>query len=355
MKTGLIWGGGSIALIAVGFFLRGPIAPIQIKAEPLYPPAGQTADAAFVITNTLVSAWLSIIVLLLVVALVIGFRGGRLKLVPTGWQNALEAVFEVFLNLCEGVAGRENGRRFFPLVMTIFLFIIVSAWLALVPGFATIGYVHESEYGVRFEQAGPVALILPDIFSGAGGVEPAENGEETSDQAGHGEGAESSGLVGEIVPFLRSANTDLNTPLALALVAVFMVQWWGIRAQGFFGYGSKFFPLRNLKRGKIVIGFIDLGIGFIELVGEVARILSFTFRLFGNMFAGEVLLVVITFLLPLVVAVPFYGLETFVGFVQALVFAMLTLVFATGAITSHGDHEEEHDSQKQNTAAATAE
>ena len=133
------------------------------------------------------------------------------------------------------------------------------------------------------------------------------------------------------MPFLRSANTDINTTLGIALIAMFMVQFWGISTLGFFGHIGKFI---NVREGPI--GFF---VGILEAISEIARIISFTFRLFGNIFAGEVLLVAMAFLLPLVGIIPFLGLELFVGIIQAFIFAMLTLVFAVMATTSHGGGE----------------
>ena len=129
------------------------------------------------------------------------------------------------------------------------------------------------------------------------------------------------------MPFLRSANTDVNMTLAIALVAMFMVHMWGFTTLGFFGHMGKFINFRS--------GPIGLFVGVLEAISEVARVISFTFRLFGNIFAGEVLLVAMAFLLPLVGIIPFLGLELFVGMIQAFIFAMLTLVFATMATVSH--------------------
>ena len=141
--------------------------------------------------------------------------------------------------------------------------------------------------------------------------------------------------VGILVPFLRGASTDLNTPLAIALVAVITVQIWGFKALGFKGYGSKFIvnPIKN--------GPINSFVGILELLGEFTRAVSFTFRLFGNMFAGEILLIAMAFLFPLVGIIPFMGMELFVGAIQAFIFAMLTLVFGVMAVASHGAHDKE--------------
>ena len=139
--------------------------------------------------------------------------------------------------------------------------------------------------------------------------------------------------VGLLVPFLRGASTDINTTLAIALVAMFTVQVWGIRALGVRAYGGKFF-VNPISQGPIATF-----VGILEGFGELTRTLSFTFRLFGNMFAGEVLLIAMAFLLPLIGIIPFMGLELFVGLIQGYIFAMLTLVFGVMAVASHGDHD----------------
>jgi len=138
------------------------------------------------------------------------------------------------------------------------------------------------------------------------------------------------------VPLLRPSSTDLNMTLALSLFAVIAVQIFGFRTLGIKGYAGKFFSLKG--------GPIMLYVGLLELIGEFSKILSFSFRLFGNIFAGEVLMIVISFLVPFVAALPFYGLEIFVGFIQAFIFATLTLIFMTVAVTGHGEeHHEQHE------------
>ncbi|MCX8277305.1 MAG: F0F1 ATP synthase subunit A [Dehalococcoidia bacterium] len=139
--------------------------------------------------------------------------------------------------------------------------------------------------------------------------------------------------VGLLVPYLRGASTDINTTLAIALVAMFTVQFWGFRALGVRGYGGKFLV------NPITQGPIATFVGILEAFGELTRTISFTFRLFGNMFAGEILLIAMAFLLPLIGIIPFMGLELFVGVIQAYIFAMLTLVFGVMAVASHGDHD----------------
>lgn len=318
-----------LGLLVAGLFVRGPLPPVQLPAETILGglPFG------FRITNTILAAWLSIAVLLFLVYKATGFRFERMSLVPSGTQNLVEGIVEPLLNLVEGVAGAHWGRRFFPLVATIFLFIMTSAWLALLPGFGTIGLVEPAHGGkghsfATVDLAGlRLAFYLQPVALGA-----KEEAAPAKEEA-HG----SEGLVGELVPLLRSANTDLNTPLALALVAVFFVELWGLQAHGL-SYLKRFVNLGGLLRGK-PMGFIELYIGLVEAIAEVARLISFTFRLFGNMLAGEILLAVIIFLVPFGLGIIFYGLEILVGFVQALVFGMLTLVFASMAVAGHGDEE----------------
>jgi F-type H+-transporting ATPase subunit a len=248
------------------------------------------------ITNTLITSWLSIIVL--IVLFYFGTR--KMKLVPKGLQNFVETIIEILLNFVEGVAGKENGRRFFPIVATIFLYVLFNAWLALLPVFNFIG--------INQLQADGTTIY---------------------------------------VPLLRAANTDINVPLMLALVSFFSVEYWGITSLGLRYYLGKFFKFGQLLQGlgllikgkvkssvgSILFGAIDAFVGALELLSEFVRIISFTFRLFGNMMGGEVLLLTIPFLIPWVFSSIFYGLETFLGLIQAVIFGVLTLVFATIAIS----------------------
>ncbi|MFH1486943.1 MAG: F0F1 ATP synthase subunit A [Chloroflexota bacterium] len=315
---------GVVVLASVGFFFRGPLAHIQLPAEKISTIAG------FSITNTIIAAWLSIVVLLLISY----FGTRRMQLVPTGLQNFVEVVVEMFLGLVENVAGKKHGRRFFPVVTTIFLFIVVSNWMGLLPGYGTIGIVEHDDHGNAFNKAdiagAEIALFMP------GGEEHTDSHEAKDVERGI------------LVPFLRSANTDVNTPLALALMSAIFVEYWGISTLGFLKYMSKFFDVRLLLKGNLFFGFINLFIGILELLSELVRVVSFTFRLFGNIIAGEILIAVMVFMVPWIAVVPFYGLEIFVGFIQAFIFAMLTLIFGVIAVMEHGgeqhgeSHGEEH-------------
>jgi len=246
---------------------------ISLAAEPLF------FLGSFPVTNTiLVTLFLSLLIIVSTVIL-----KNKLQLIPKGFQNIIEYVLEAFLNLIDSVTqDRKQSRKFFPLVVTIFIFIILSNWVELLPGLGTVG-INEELHGKTV-----------------------------------------------LVPFLRSASADLNMTLAISLIAVFSIQFMGIAAIGVSKYAGKFL-VSPFKKPY----FIGTFVGILELVGETAKIISFSFRLFGNIFAGEVLLIVMLNLAPYIVPLPFLFLELFVGFVQALVFSMLTLVFLKTAVTEH--------------------
>lgn len=235
-------------------------------------------------------------------------RAGRPEaLVPRGLQNLVETIYEFLANFLRGILG-ERAEKMFPLLITFFLFILVANWIELFPGFDTVGlieHVHEGE-GHAVRQVGPLLFLTH------------EPGEYT------------------LVPFLRAANTDLNVPLALALISVFMTQVYGVQALGW-GYFYRFINIKALTSGGIM-GVMNFLVGLLEMLSEFTKIISFGFRLFGNIFAGMVLLLVISSLVPFVAPVVFYILELFVGAVQALVFMMLTAAFTAVATAGHGEH-----------------
>ena len=229
------------------------------------------------ITNTLLTSWV-VIAVLVVVALVIG---SRVRMVPNRFQTLLEWLFGfVYDYIAEILESRDMARRFFPLLCTIFLFIFTSNLLEFTPGIGSFGLTHPST---------------------------------------------GSGQVAEFIPLLRSVNTDLNVTLMLAILSFLVIEITGIVTIGVVKYAGKFFQ----NPFKSPIGFL---VGFIELFSEIARIISFSFRLFGNIFAGEVLILVVIFFLPYVAPVPVMMFEVFVGFVQAAIFALLTLFFIKIAI-----------------------
>ncbi len=224
--------------------------------------------------NTVIATWLGMAFLIIIAAMV----RLNLKSLPRGLQNIVEWIVEALLDLVTSVTqDRSKALKFFPWISTFFLFILTLNWLELIPGFSLIGLEENHHF----------------------------------------------------TPIFRSANTDLNTTMALAIISVFVTQVFGIAAIGFSRYAAKFINFHSP---------IDFFVGILEAISEMAKLISFSFRLFGNIFAGEVLLVVISFLIPYIAPIPFYGLELFVGFIQALVFSMLTLVFMTMATVGHEEH-----------------
>ena len=223
------------------------------------------------ITNTLLTSW-AVVVILIIVAVTIG---SRLKMVPSRFQTLLEWLFGfVYDYVAETLESREMARRFFPFLTTIFLFIFTSNLLEFTPGVGSFG-----------------------IFQSWGG---------------------------EFIPLFRSVNTDLNVTLMLAITSFLVIEITGAFTIGVVKYAGKFINFHN--------GVIGFFVGIIELFSEVARVVSFSFRLFGNIFAGEVLILVVTYFLPYAAPVPVMAFEIFVGFVQAAIFALLTLFFIKIAI-----------------------
>ena len=327
--------GGALGNEFGGGFLAAPILHIQLPAEPVF---AEELFPGFKLTNTMVATFLTIIVL----TVLSYFATRRMTEVPTGLQNLFEAIIEFFSDLASSIAGPENGRRFLPLALTIFIFIVTSNWLGILPGFGTIGRIETAEEAIHHaKDAGKdLSEVHLQVFDGAGAIGVLSPGSLANDiTAKEYKEAEEKGLhpvedgqqAGILVPIFRSANTEVNTTLAIAIVAMFMVHFWAFRSLGIAGHVGKFL---NFKGGPIA-----LFVGLLELVGELARLISFTFRLFGNIFAGEVLLIAMAFLLPLIGIFPFLGLELFVGLIQAFIFSILTLVFAGLAVTSH---DEEH-------------
>ncbi|HCV00050.1 MAG: hypothetical protein CL897_04935 [Dehalococcoidia bacterium] len=415
----------ALAWVVVGLIVaRGPQPEIIVPAEVI-------TKAGFLnISNTMISAWAAMIILV-----VLTFLATRtMKLIPSGGQNLVEAVVDFLVGQLENIAGSENARRFFPVIATFFIFILLSNWMGLLPFFNAIGKtedighhifheieVHYAEHKAFEEEIGHAAgwlvddtgigLVRPNaddahfeigigdepvspeqvldkyivflaetftdfqIAGGGGHHAPVEvtpvmvreaiaalnadgeapkllllTGEDHHGEDHHGEehhGVPSAALGDEmivggihfpgqklalIIPLFRSVYSDVNNTLALALISFVMVEFWGLRTLGL-GYLKKFFNFS---------GAIPFFVGILELLSEFIRIISFAFRLFGNIFAGEVLILMLTFLLPFLIVDIIYGLELFVGFIQAAVFALLTLVFAVMAVEHHDEGHEDH-------------
>ncbi|MCL0030705.1 F0F1 ATP synthase subunit A [Dehalococcoidia bacterium] len=406
-----VLGGALGASFGLGF-LGGPVPFISVPAERVF----SENIFGYHLLNSTIMFWVSGI-LLTIFAWISTRKMGD---VPGRMQNLLEIIIEFFSNLADSVAGggKKSGRIFLPVVTIIFLIVLFTNWVGILPGVGSIGrietidewmhhhvekeqsdlskkypnteeeklhdlavlhflleehsetfvvfekkYVNyvplgsgesnrvplegivdydkksiedilhqlESDQELNYEQQDYYDRIKHDIEEGVVKGNYDELNFDSLKNWNQSEGKK----VGILVPFLRGASTDLNTPLAIALVAVITVQIWGFKALGFKGYGSKFIvnPIKN--------GPINSFVGILELLGEFTRAVSFTFRLFGNMFAGEILLIAMAFLFPLVGIIPFMGMELFVGAIQAFIFAMLTLVFGVMAVASHGAHDKE--------------
>ncbi|MCK9581875.1 MAG: F0F1 ATP synthase subunit A [Methanoregula sp.] len=250
-------------------------------AEPLW----QVGN--FTITNSLLVSW-SVVILIILGSLILRLL---LKKVPGKIQGAVEMVYEWFLETFDSITGsRQRSLQFFPLIFAFFIFILLNNWFGLLPGVGTVGQVVSE----------------------------------------HGEAV--------LVPFLRGGTADLNTTLALALIAVIASHLFGIFKIGFWHHLNKFINIKAFLEipkkivndpAIILVNPIKAFVGIVEIVGELAKVASLSFRLFGNIFAGEVLLASMAALVAWLVPIPFMFLELIVGVIQALIFAMLTLAFLT--------------------------
>ncbi len=407
--------------VALGMLIAGiivmltipPIIPvIQLPGE-VYPEGWSIFGLR--LTNSLVGSlvvWILLVLLVVYVQRVMPKSGNE---VPRGgFYNMFEMLYEGLSGFILNITGEKHFRFIFSFFMTIFLLVLLSNWLELIPGVDSIGFLEphtvvnvdtgEVVYEKGYEVAGSgvytlnpkcawvspadAALLTADeqqaradagCVTGAGQtnvaapipgsavVEPVvtEAAAETAatevaasaESSGHAatdtgtEVLAPSALEGEhieagssevpwvVLPFVRAPSTDLNMTAALALIAVIMTQVIGFRALGP-SYLTKFFNFKTLLTSPL--GGIDLAVGLLELIGEFAKILSFSFRLLGNIFAGSILLFVMSFLVPFL-PWPFFILEFFVGVIQAVVFGMLTAIFMTQATAGHGgEHEAEH-------------
>lgn len=258
-------------------------------AEPIF------HIGSFSVTNALINSWITVVILVTAFILI----GKKIKKIPRGIQNIFEIIMEEALKLADSVTGnRKKTEKFLPIALTLFLFILVNNWLGLLPGVGTVGFIESGEHGKVF------------------------------------------------VPLLRGATADLNMTLAISLFAVVMSHIFGVLTIGIWNHLNKFINFKVLSEipGKIrndiaivLVNPIKAFVGVIEIIGEIAKVASLSFRLFGNIFAGEVLLASMMAIFAFVLPIPFMFMEIIVGLIQALIFAMLTLVFMTIA-TSVEEH-----------------
>jgi len=322
-----------LLLVAIGVMgsIFPPVKPVvMLPGEPLIEHGIQLPIVGEVkFTNTILT---TIIIDLLLIFM--AFSVKRNLGDATRPSKGIAAVFELLMgalfSMSLTTAGKKWARTIFPIMATIILMVLVSNLIKLVPGMETIGLMKES-HGKGYAKTEVIPGVLS--FLTAEEVNPEESGEHAY----------------EVVPFFRSPSTDLSFTAAIALVAVFMVQVIGVLSNGV-GYFSKFlntgrfvkmWTKKDLGPFEVINPFIDIFVGILETVSEIAKIVSFSFRLLGSMFGGAILAMVIGTLVP----VAFSGimfLELFFGVIQALVFGMLTLVFMTVATQSHGHDEAEH-------------
>ncbi len=264
----------------------------------------------FPITNTVINTVLVDGVLLLLAL----YTSTRLKYIPGKFQSVIELIIGGFYNFVKGIA-EQRTNAIFPIFMSFFLFIIVANFSGLIPGIGTFGIKEE----VMHE--------------------------------GH--------MVTEIIPFNRPTTSDLNTTLALAVLSVVITNGYAIYKLGLVGYISKFFTfvpfLISVFKGKpkvtlnfkqplevfiaIITPLVMIFVGLLELLSEFVKSVSLSFRLFGNIYAGEVVLETAQGISAFLVPIPFMMLESLAAGIQALVFSMLTMVFMIILSTSHAEDE----------------
>ncbi|KKU68527.1 MAG: ATP synthase subunit a [Parcubacteria group bacterium GW2011_GWA2_47_16] len=264
---------------------------------------------SFPVTNALLTSTSAVIIIALL-ALVIR---ARLSEIPKGIQNIFEAILGGALTLCDQVTNsRKISTKVFPLAFSVFLFILVNNWLGLLP-IGGLGIIETGEHGLSF------------------------------------------------IPFLRSGTADINTTIALAIMAVLSANLFGIFSIGLWKTFNKYVNLKALgsiftrvrkEPTVLVVAPVTFFVGILELVGELAKIASLSFRLFGNVFAGEVLLMAMSAILPYLLPIPFMFLEIFVGLIQALIFSILVLVYFTIAAQDHDSHEEHGEKHEHHAAHA---
>lgn len=227
-----------------------------------------------IVTNALLMSLIGTVIL----ALLAVYVSRKSTLIPSRVGVVSESLVLGVYNYVESVLeDKDLARKFYPIIMSIFIFVLLLNWIQFIPGVGSLGFF-EGEHGEKF------------------------------------------------APLLRGATTDLNLTLAIALVAFLTIEFAGISKLGIFAYLGKFFNFSSP---------INFAVGIIDFFSELARLISFSFRLFGNIFAGEVIIAVLIFFMPVLLPVPFIGFELFVGFIQASIFALLTLFFIKIAVTAH--------------------
>ncbi|MCB9452786.1 MAG: F0F1 ATP synthase subunit A [Anaerolineaceae bacterium] len=350
-----------------GSGLAAGIPVIQVPGEILihhWQPLNIDLGADFNLINTMVAL---IITDIIVVAIALWgfFISSRrwTKEVPGRFQSVLELIVGGLFSFVKNTAGSKNARSIYPLVATIFFFLLIGNWMSVIPGVESIGKfhcAHPNTNGYPAAQIGddlyrldntqplfggdPVTLADEEACVAATGLGEGEHAAAATEgeHAAEVEGDPLQTYRFHITPFVRPAATDLNLTIGLALISFFFIQYYGFKEQGL-NYLQKFIPVHSLGNiSKQPLGAIDLIVGPLEFISELSKIVSLSFRLFGNIFAGGILIAVMLFLVGTGLPVIFYALELIVGLAQALVFAVLTLVFIAQAMEGHHGDEESH-------------
>ena len=335
----------SLVLLIVFGIVVPPVLPvIQLPGEILIEWSQGSFLKGFFgngLTNTFLATLITF-VLLIVITFSLKAKSRTADEVPTGGYNFFEMLIEFAYGYVENAAGKW-AKAFFPFFMTFILWIIIANWMELIPGVDAIG---------KWENIPEHKVHLAELAAEEEGHHLTEEEIHAIEETYEGTGAVKNGLIltkgseggadnnWTIVPYVRAAATDLNFTLALAIISVIMTQYYGMKAQGL-KYWGKFFIWDGDKIAKNPLAILDPIVGLLEFISEIFKIVSFAFRLLGNIFAGQVLLFVIASLIP-VANLLFWHLEFAVGALQAVVFALLTLTFMSMATQGHGDHAEEH-------------
>ncbi len=256
---------------------------------------------SFSVTNSLLTSWIALAVIAVLVLLI---RMKPFKMIPGRIQSFIELILEGALILCDQVTGnRELSKKIFPIAFSLFVFVLINNWIGILPGVGAFGQI--------------------------------------VNEGGHN----------VFVPYLRGATADINTTMAIALMTVIASNIFGVMVLGLWKGINKYIKLAELGKMKnfmkdptiLIVAPITFFVGILEAVGEVAKVASLSFRLYGNVFAGEVLLASMSAILAFALPLPFVFMEFFVGLLQAFIFAMLTLVYFTIQATDHDEHNESHE------------
>lgn len=282
------------------------VAPEHISSKPLFtlPVIGD-----FYLTNTMM-AMLAMDIVIILIALGVRNAAKKDAIAPKGIGGVFEMAVEMLYNLTESTAGKY-APKIFPWFATIMIVVLFSNLMGLIPGYETVGWLESSEHGYEVQALGGNWSTLLNQEAKTGGY--------------------------VVAAFFRGLSTDLNFTLALALISVVMTQVIGIQAQGV-RYFGKFINVSTLF-SRPALGFMDFIVGLLEIISELSKVLSFTFRLFGNMFSGMVLIALVGVMVPVFVPSMIMVFELFIGVIQAFVFGMLTMVFMSQATQGHGSEE----------------